>query len=53
VDLDELVQALEIGSLNIVLLKAALNRLNHLLNLIYSGDFKKYQDFLEQYEIEK
>lgn len=50
VDLDELTIAFENGSLSIELLKAALNRLSVLLNLIYSGEFSKYQQYLEQYE---
>lgn len=50
VDLDELTAALDSGALSIELLKAGLNRLSVLLNLIYSGDFKKYQDYLEKYE---
>lgn len=50
VDLDELTAALDSGALSIELLKAALTRLSALLNLIYSGEFKKYQDYLEKYE---
>ncbi len=50
VDLDELTAALDSGALSLELLKAALTRLSSLLNLIYSGEFKKYQDYLEQYE---
>lgn len=50
VDLDELTFALNSGALSIDLLKAALTRLSSLLNLIYSGEFKKYQDYLEKYE---
>lgn len=50
VDLDELTVALEKGFLDISLLKAALNRLSALLDLIYSGEFLKYQQYLEQYE---
>lgn len=50
VDLDELTVAFENGSLNIELLKTALNRLSTLLNLIYSGEFSKYQQYLEKYE---
>lgn len=50
VDLDELTTALDSGALSLELLKAALTRLSSLLNLIYSGEFKKYQDYLEQYE---
>lgn len=50
VDLDELTQALEDGSLDIELLKAALKRLSALLDLIYSGEFAKYQQYLERFE---
>lgn len=50
VDLDELTTALDSGALSIEMLKAALTRLSALLNLIYSGEFKKYQDYLEKYE---
>lgn len=50
VDLDELVAAFENGALTPELLKAALTRLNALLNLIYSGEFQKYKQFLERYE---
>lgn len=50
VDLDELTSAFDAGALSIDLLKAALNRLNALLNLVYSGEFKKYQDYLEKFE---
>lgn len=50
VDLDELITALDSGALSLELLKATLTRLSSLLNLIYSGEFKKYQDYLEQYE---
>lgn len=50
VDLDELAMAFETGALTPNLLNAALTRLNDLLNLIYSGEFQKYKQFLEQYE---
>ena len=50
VDLDELTLALNSGALSIELLKAALTHLSTLLNLIYSGEFKKYQEYLEKYE---
>lgn len=53
VDLDELTCALNSGALSMELLKAALTRLSSLLNLIYSGEFKKYQDYLEKYETAK
>lgn len=50
VDLDELTVAFENGSLSTELLKAALNRLSALLDLIYSGEFLKYRQYLEKYE---
>lgn len=50
VDLDELAVAFENGTLTPNLLKTALTRLNDLLNLIYSGKFQKYEQFLERYE---
>lgn len=50
VDLDELALAFENGILSPELLKASLYRLNHLLNLIYSGELQKYQQYLEQCE---
>lgn len=52
VDLDELTVAFENGALDIELLKAALNRLSALLDLIYSGEFAKYRQYLERYETE-
>lgn len=42
-DLDELTQALDEGLLTIEQLKLALLRLDHLLSLLYSGEFEKYQ----------
>lgn len=50
VDLDELTQAFDMGSLSIDMLKASINRLSHLLDLIYSGNIKEYKDFLESFE---
>lgn len=50
VDLDELAVAFDSGTLSAELLKSALTRLDSLLNLIYSGEFKKYQQYLKQYE---
>lgn len=50
VDLDELTAALDSGQLSLDLLKSALNRLSGLLELIYTGGFRKYQDYLEKYE---
>lgn len=40
VDLDELVTALEARSISLDTLKASLNKLNKLLNVIYAGNFK-------------
>ena len=39
VDLDELVTALEARSISLDTLKASLNKLNKLLNVIYAGNF--------------
>lgn len=50
VDLDELSNAFDSGALSATLLKTALNRLNSLLALIYSGDFCKYRQYLESFE---
>ncbi|MCI6713560.1 MAG: DUF402 domain-containing protein [Lachnospiraceae bacterium] len=49
VDLDELVTAQESGLLNNDMLKKALLRLNHLLEIIYAGDFDKLQKPIEQH----
>ena len=49
VDLDELVTAQESGLLNNDMLKKALLRLNHLLEIIYAGDFDKLQKRIEQH----
>ena len=51
VDLDELNSALDDGALTLDMLKKALNNLSHLLDLIYSGEFKKYQEYLENFEV--
>ena len=50
VDLDELVTAQESGLLNNDMLKKALLRLNHLLEIIYAGDFHKLQEPIEKYQ---
>ena len=50
VDLDEITQAYDYGILSIDMMKTSINRLNHLLTLIYSGEFKTYQEYLNQYE---
>jgi predicted RNA-binding protein associated with RNAse of E/G family len=49
VDLDELTMALDNGSLSLTLLKTALTRLDSLLNLIYTGEFQTYQNYLDTY----
>lgn len=51
VDLDELNTALDDGALTLDMLKKALNNLSHLLDFIYSGEFKKYQEYLEKFEV--
>lgn len=50
VDIDELAQAFECGRLTSVQLCDGLRKLNHLLNLIYSGRFEKYQDYIDTFE---
>ena len=50
IDLEELVTALDEGLLSLNQLKTSISTLDHLLQLIYSGEFKKYQDFLESFE---
>ncbi len=50
-DLDELVAALESGLLTEDMLKKSLLRLNRLLEIIYTGDFKTLQEKIESYEI--
>lgn len=49
VDLDELAQACEEGVIENARLTAALYRLNHLLEAIYSGSFSQYARLLDQY----
>jgi predicted RNA-binding protein associated with RNAse of E/G family len=49
VDLDELVTARQSGILSDSMLNAALLRLDHLLNIIYRGDFPKLQKPTERY----
>lgn len=49
VDLDELVTAQEAGLLTDEMLKKALLRLNHLLEIIYAGDFDKLYEPIEQH----
>lgn len=49
VDIDELATAKEAGLLTDALLKKALLTLNHLLQVIYDGEFEKLQEPLEKY----
>lgn len=51
VDLEEITQAYDAGILSIDLMKASILRLSRLLSLIYSGEFKEYQNYLEQLEV--
>ena len=46
VDLDELVTALEARSISLDTLKASLNKLDKLLNIIYSGNFENLTKLL-------
>lgn len=50
VDIDEMVDALDANSITLPQLKTSLRNLDHLLALIYSGDFKYCQDYIEQFE---
>ena len=50
IDLEELVIALEKELLTQSQLKNSILTLDRLLRLIYSGEFKSYQNLLEQYE---
>ncbi len=50
IDLEELVIALNDGILTIEQLKTSILTLNHLLELIYNGEFKSFQLLLEKYE---
>ena len=49
VDLDELVTALESRALSLDTLKVCLNRLDKLLNIIYSGSFSKLTSYIDHY----
>lgn len=49
VDIDELATAREAGLLTDALLKKALLTLNHLLQIIYAGEFENLQEPLEKY----
>lgn len=51
VDIGEMADALDADSISIELLKTSLRNLDHLLSLIYSGDFKRCQDYIEQFEV--
>lgn len=51
VDLDELNTALDNGALTLDMLKKAISGLSRLLDLIYSGKFKTYQEYLEKFEV--
>ncbi|MBE5871225.1 MAG: DUF402 domain-containing protein [Lachnospiraceae bacterium] len=50
VDINEMVDALEDQSITTTQLKTSLRNLDRLLSCIYSGEFKKYQDYIEQFE---
>ena len=47
VDLDELVTALNAGSISLDILKQSLLRLDHLLQIIYSGGFDKLKSYID------
>ena len=49
VDLDELGDACSQGIISNEMLVASLHKLNHLLCIIYDGQFQKYLDILDQY----
>lgn len=51
VDLEEITEAFDKGLLSLDLMKVAIQRLSHLLSLIYSGEFEQYQKQLEEFEI--
>lgn len=50
VDVDELAEALKKEEISDVDLCDALYKLNRILNLIYSGDFRSMSDFVESFE---
>lgn len=50
VDLDELAEIMEKQALSEVLIALALRRLNHLLTLIYSGEFENLKTYIEKWE---
>ena len=47
VDVDELVEALDSGAIDVERLKDALLKVDKLLKIIYSGEFEKYQKNLD------
>ncbi|MBR6696688.1 MAG: DUF402 domain-containing protein [Lachnospiraceae bacterium] len=51
IDLDELAQAHEEGLITTAELHSSLYKTNALLQEIYSGDFKKYTDFIDNYAL--
>ena len=50
VDVDELADALEAGNISTISLCDSLRKLNQILAMIYSGEFKKMADFVESFE---
>lgn len=50
VDVDELADALENDDISTPSLCEALRKLNQILAMIYSGEFKKMKDFVESFE---
>ncbi len=50
VDVDELADALEKGDISTPSLCEALRKLNRILAMIYSDEFKKMKDFVESFE---
>lgn len=50
VDIDEINTALDEGSLTPDMLRKTLNSLGKLLDYVYSGEFRKYQEYLEKFE---
>lgn len=50
VDIEELADATESGKLSATLLSTSLRSLDHILNMIYSGEFKEIQNYIEQFE---
>ena len=50
VDIDEMVQCLDEGKINLELLKVSLTQLDKLLNIIYDDKFDTLTTFIEKYE---